>query len=139
METSYEILEDAALLQCYGDLLNAVQVMRQEIEKRILERNALGIPDERYECSLPKRFTYDHTKFKPLLEILNRAELEDCWTAPWNEYVPAHTVQHPEAWDTIKALAVARQRGNEAMQIIEAARMEGRGSLTFKERKEVKK
>lgn len=131
-------LDDETLLSIYASMLSNTAELRQEIEERILKRNALGIPDASYDCLLPRRFTYRHSEFAPLKEILSDSELKECWTPPWTEDIPAHTVEHPEEWDTIKALAVARKRGDEPMRVIESARLEGRGSLIFRPKRKGK-
>lgn len=128
----YQATSDALLLSGYEIAQKMMAQLRQEIETRMLERNAVAIPDDTYLCEMPKRYTYFHEKFAPLKEALSSQELGECWDAAWAETIPEHVEQHPETWNTVKLLKVARRHGDEAMRVIENARNEGRGSLTFR-------
>jgi len=130
----FEDFPDDQVLASYSDALSAVAQLREEIERRILERSATGIPDDTFLCEMPMRYTYFQERFAPLKEILSERELAECWKAAWAETIPEHVEEHPETWQTTKVLAVARRRGQEAMKVVEAARQEARGNLTFKRR-----
>src|SRR3990167_5699837 len=129
-------LDDHQLLAAYHDMGETVKALREEIEHRIIERKATGIPDDTFLCEMPMRYTYFQERFAPLKEILSERELGECWKAAWAETVPEHVEEHPETWQTTKVLAVARRRGQEAMKVVEAARQEARGNLTFRKRAE---
>ena len=130
-DTAIRELQDQALMVTYDQAQQLVTLLRREIEARMIERNAVAIPDDTYLCQMPKKFTYFPQKFDPLKEVLSSQELGECWSTAWEETVPEHIVPHPETWNTNKLLAVARRHGDEAMKIVENARNEGRGSLTF--------
>lgn len=124
-------LDDAKLLQSYNGALESVRLLRQEIEGRIKERGAVAIPSDTFLCEMPVRNTYTPESFVPLKELLSPADLATCWKATWLETT---VIEHPETWDTVKVLALGRRYGGEAQRVIEGARLEGRGSLTFRRR-----
>ena len=130
----WSVLADDRLLYAYRVAQEEVAALRQEIEMRMMERGATAIPDDHYLCEMPKRFSYDPALFTPLKEVLSSQELDQCWKAPWDETVPEHVENHPERWDTVKLLAVARRHGAGALQVVKAARTEARGGLVFKRR-----
>ena len=132
----FEDFRDDELLEEYAEFQSALGRIREEIERRIIERKATGIPDDTFLCEMPMRYTYFQEKFTPLKEVLSERELAECWKAAWAETVPEHVEEHPETWHTQKVLAVARRRGQEAMKVVEAARQEARGNLTFRKRAE---
>ena len=128
----YGMMEDAKLLAAYDMLTKEIAETRREIESRMVTRNAVAIPDDTYLCEMPMRYTYFHEKFAPLKEVLSTQELAECWSPTWDETIPEHVEHHSEVWNTNKLLKVARRHGDAAMKVVENARNEGRGSLTFK-------
>ena len=132
----FEDFRDDELLEEYAEFQSALGRIREEIERRIIERKATGIPDDTYLCEMPMRYTYFQERFTPLKELLSERELAECWKPAWAETVPEHVEEHPETWQTTKVLAVARRRGQEAMKVVDAARQEARGNLTFRKRAE---
>ena len=127
LDRAFQDLTDSNLLSVYSQHIEVVGDLRREIELRMIERNAIAIPDETFLCKMPKTFVYFPERFTPLKEVLLGEELRECLKPRWTE-----TIEHPESWNTQKVLAAARRYGGEAIRIIEAARVEGRGNLVFK-------
>ena len=132
-------ISDEGLLDWYAEAQERVELtkatmgrLEQEIQRRIKDRGATGIPDETFECEVKIDYTYDQGLLTPLLEVLNTVELEKC-------YQPAYTPEPeevPAKWKVQQLLAVARRRGTEALAIVERARFESGRRLKF-ERREV--
>jgi hypothetical protein len=131
---------DEALLDAYSLVREAFSSIRQQLDAlesemhyRMQDRSATAIPSETYQCEIKIANTYDQTAFTPLREILNGADLAECYRA---EHQVLQTVT--ESWDTVKVLALGRRYGESALAIIDRARMPGRPKLIFKARKEVR-
>ena len=122
---------DEALLMSYEAAQHTGQEMREEIERRILERGATAIPSETYRCEMVQTSTYDQPSFAPLKELLNEADLKTCWTPAWEETIK---VTHAESWDVQKVKALATRYGSVAQAIVGAAIRPGRSSLKFERR-----
>ena len=103
--------------------------LEQEAYRRMEEKEATSIPSETYICEMETSFKYDQPSFGPLKELFNDADLKKCLT-------PAHadTVQVPDKWTTATVKSLATKYGAEALRIVDHARMETRGRLTFKRR-----
>ena len=136
MTRLFENLSDNSLLESYENTQEALGGLRREIETRMLSRNSIAIPSATFVCEMPVRFTYYQEQFAPLKEVLSESELAGCWKPAWSETIPEHVEEHPEAWATVKLLAVAKRHGDAAMKVVEAARQEARGNLTFRRREE---
>ena len=132
----HSLQSDELLLKTYAYLsgyLSRVQGDLGRIEQAILqrmeERGATAIPDETYRCEMHVSHTYQQPLLTPLLEVLNKVELDAC-------YVPAHEelVKVDAKWRVQQLLAVARRRGAEALAIIERAKIESGRKLKFEKR-----
>ena len=104
--------------------------LEQEIQGRIRESGGTMLPSEEFICELKTTNTYDQAAFRPFLEILTGADLETVFT-------PAHVeqVEVKDKWKTQRLLALARRYGDEAMSIIDRARVPGVAKLRFEPRK----
>lgn len=101
----------------------------QEALRRMAERGATSIPNERFICEVQTRDTYDQVSFTPLKEVFSAADLAEVFTPEHDEVV---TVK--ESWNTVKTKAKARRYGSEALAIVERAKTPGRPTLKFRER-----
>ena len=103
--------------------------LEHEVYQRIEERGAKAIPSEAYICELETNAKYDQLSFGPLKEVFNEADLRRCLT-------PAHSerVEVQDKWATTTVKSLATKYGAEALRIVDHARMETRGRLTFKRR-----
>ena len=132
-------ISDEGLLDWYAEAQERVELtkatvgrLEQEIQRRIKDRGATGIPDETYICELVVSHTFDQALLTPMLEVLNNVELEKC-------YQPAYTpppVEVPAKWKVQQLLAVAKRRGADALAVVERAKFESGRRLKF-ERREV--
>ena len=131
-------VSDDTLLSSYSESLDLLTKQQdivgrynQEIQRRIKDRGATGIPDETFNAELVVSYTYDQAALTPLLEVLNNVELEKC-------YQPAYTpppVEVPAKWKVQQLLAVAKRRGNEALAIVQRAKFESGRRLKFERRR----
>jgi hypothetical protein len=103
--------------------------MEHEAYRRMEERGATAIPSEDYICELALKTSYDQIGFTPLKEVFNESDLERCLT-------PAHTeaVEVPDKWATATVKSLATKYGADALRIVDRAKFEDRGKLTFKRR-----
>ena len=128
--------DDEKLLRRYDSALAAQREgqrlayeLEKEIQVRMEDRGATSIPSERFRCELVSDTSYDRTRFTPLKEIFIDGDLAKCWT-------PATQVLQtvPESWNTAKVKAMAARYGASALDVVEAARVEGRPRLKFEVR-----
>jgi hypothetical protein len=103
----------------------------QEVYRRMEETEATSLPSEIYICELVKTAAYDQISFGPLKEVFHESDLKKCLT-------PAHTdtIQVPDKWTTATVKSLATKYGAEALRIVDKARSEGRGKLTFARREQ---
>ena len=94
--------------------------------QRMEKRGAISIPSEEYVCEMESKPTYHQPAFAPLKEIFVASDLRECWI-PERE----HTVIQPEKWDTTRVKRLAKRYGDEALAIVERARVPGRPRLKF--------
>lgn len=129
-------LTDEQLLFGYAETKAEIAILtrrlgayEQEIFGRLEERKAQAIPSVAYICEVKVANSYSQPMFTPFKELLNSLDLATCFT-------PAHqeTVDKPDAWNTVKLLALAKRYGAEALAIVERARMPGKATLVFKAR-----
>lgn len=119
---------NGALLEEYGRDRYALQ---QEIIRRCTERKANGIPSERFDCAVTRPSSYSQVAFTPLLEIFNPGDVAAC-------YEKAHTEEVLVAakWKTPTVIATAKRYGEQALKIVEGARIPGQPEVAFKQKKE---
>ena len=115
-----------AIVEGFKDTLGRLEF---EVYRRMEERGATAIPSEAYICEINIKKDYDQFAFTPLKEIFHEADLKDC-------LIEAHTkeVEVPDKWATVTVKRLAAEYGTEALRIVENARTETRGKLTFKRR-----
>ena len=132
----YDALPDKALLVMYDQqretVKNYEQVvghLEQEILRRMESRAATAIPSEEFVCEAVIRYQYDQPSFGPLKELFNESDLGTC-------FIPAHqeTVEVLDKWTTQKVLALAKRYGQEAIEIVEKARLPAARQLRFARR-----
>jgi len=139
-EGNYASMGDKELLAAYVDArekeVRARDIrFRTEyvIKQRVEERDATGIPDDEYLCTVkeqPPSPPYDSELLIPLLEIFNEGDLGECYEgghrgpAPW---IPAK-------WDTVKLKTMARLYGGDVLDILAKARLPGRLQITVERR-----
>ena len=106
-----------------------LHMLEEEFLRRMHERSANGIPSDTYEVKLEQKATYDQAAFTPLREVFNEGDLAEVYT-------PAHqeTRGVPAAWATVKVIAKAKKYGARALEVVEAARVAGRESVSIKRR-----
>ncbi len=137
--TDYTQISDDQLLERYREAgeqlaycLDYKGRLEQEMHRRMEERGATMIPSDSYVCEAPIRYDYPDGCFTPLKEEFTESELAECITPAWTE-----TVEHPESWNTLKVISIARKHGKAAMDIVERQRIPKRSKIKF-ERKETK-
>ncbi len=86
------------------------------------EQGATAIPHERYNVEVTQANSYDRTKFTPLLEIFNEADLGKCYQP---ERTETKLVTTPAAWSTPQVKVAAKRYGDKALAIVEGAMMMG--------------
>ena len=127
---------DESLLLAYSDLTVSIAAQQniaghyeQELLRRMAERGATSIPSTEFVCEVKQTDTYSQPGFTPLREILSGMDLDTC-------FVPAHTerIQVADKWNTVKVKALARRYGDEALAIVERARIPGAPRLKFASR-----
>jgi hypothetical protein len=125
---------DDILLNMYDDALAALAAAReqvgkleQEILRRADERGATGLPSDIYTCKINTTHTYDPSVLVQLKELLSTDELAQCWVMEHKEWITM-----PEKWDVRKLLPIARVHGDEALGIVEQAKIPERRRLEFK-------
>jgi hypothetical protein len=126
---------DEALLTRYDDLgqslaklTEKVGKLKQEIMRRAEARGATGILSDEYICRIKTVNTYDPSILVALKERLDElGELNHC-------YAPEHqeTITVAEKWNVTKLMPIARLIGDEAMAIVERAKVPTRRDLEFK-------
>lgn len=99
----------------------------QEIQRRMNERKASAIPSEEFICEMEVKDTYSQPGFTPLKEIFFPADLAACFTPSHEE-----TVQVADRWETAKVKALAKRYGEQALRVVEAARIPGPPKLKFR-------
>src|SRR3990167_7235021 len=128
------VLEDADLLSWYIWAENALaecqQVLhriQQELERRMLDREATEIAHPSIECRLEKGTpTWDYGKLAALLEMLPPDVISTAWTAPYDEMV-----HFEEKWNMTKAKTFKRFGAN-VTKVIDDATIPGRSRLVVK-------
>lgn len=132
----YQEVSDATLLGTYSSVLLDLEraqadvgKLRQEIEARMTEREAVGIPSDKYVCELIPTNTYAQERFTPLLEVFYETDLASCYTGEHEEVVTV-----PAKWDTQKVKAAAKRYGREALDIVEHTKIPGTPRLKFEPR-----
>jgi hypothetical protein len=115
-----------AIVEGFKDTLGRLEF---EAYRRMEERGATAIPSEAYICEINTKKDYNQFAFTPLKEIFNDADLKDC-------LIEAHTEEKEvqDKWATVTVKRLATEYGTEALRIVENARTETRGKLTFKRR-----
>ena len=105
--------------------------LHQEIIRRCQERKANGIPSETFDCSIIRPITYSQAGFTPLLEVFSRADLKTC-------YEPEHEVTEMARARgmTAKVIALAKRYGEDALKVVEGARVPGNLTVKFEVKKE---
>ena len=97
-------------------------------------QGATAIPHERFNVEVSQTNSYDRTKFTPLLEIFNEADLGKCYSP---ERTETKLVTTPAAWSTQQVKSVAKRYGDKAVAIVEGAAMLGPRRLKFSAIEEV--
>ena len=134
--TSIQEETDDALLSLYArwretaeEIANNLHWLEEEMLRRMHERHANGIPSDTWEVKLEQKATYDQAAFRPLLEVFTEGDVAEVYTPPHQE-----TREVPAAWATVKLIAKAKRYGAQALQVVEAARVPGRESVSVKRR-----
>ena len=105
------------------------QRIQQELERRMLEREATEILHPSIECRLEKGTpTWDYGKLAKLRELLPPEVIDTAWSAAHQE-----TVDVPEKWNMVKAKTFAKY-GGEIADVIAKATIPGRSRLVVKKR-----
>ena len=124
-----------AEMEHIGAILDGFKATLGHLEQRAYqlmeERVATSIPSETYICEMETGFKYDQASFGPLKEVFNDADLKKCLT-------PAHIeeIEVADKWATGTVKSLATKYGAEASRIVDHARVESRGRLTFARRDE---
>ena len=110
---------------------NALGHLEMEAYRRMEENKATSIPSETYICELALKASYDQIGFTALKEIFNESDLAKCLT-------PAHIteIEVPDKWATSTVKSLATKYGADALRIVDRAKTEDRGKLTFKRREQ---
>ena len=90
------------------------------------EQGATAIPHTGYNVGVAQANSYDKTRFKPLLEIFNEADLDKCYTAPYSKRIDVD-----EVWDTQQVKAAAKRYGKTALDVVDTAVTLGPRRLKF--------
>lgn len=124
-----EALEDVkAQLKTYETQVGRIEM---ELFKRMEDRGATSIPnanpdgEQVYICEQDETYTYDQTAFAPLREIFDTFAIKECYAPEYEK-----TVTVPGQWVTAKVKATAKKHGDEALAIVDRAKM--LKSLTLK-------
>lgn len=132
----YKDSDDALLLEriatLRSEITDAYRLLyeaEKEAERRMAERGATSIPSELFVCELVTEVNYDRTRFTPLKMLFNESDLAECLTPGFQEI---QTV--PESWNTARVKAMAKKYGDQALSVVEAAKMMGRPRLKFEKR-----
>jgi hypothetical protein len=130
-------VSDDGLLEHYENALawvehyqRAAGHIEQEIYQRLNERGGTMMPSEEYVCEIQTKNTYLQDAFRPLKEVFSEAELATVLT-------PAHQelVDLEDKWNTQKLIALAKKYGDQALRIVEYAKVPGPQKLRFERKR----
>ena len=106
----------------------------QRLFQAITDNGGTALPnaDENGEqiwvCKQVDSYSYDHSRFTPLLEKFNATELARCYTP---KETVMESVTYPAKWRTQQLKAVAKEHGDGAPEMVEAARVPTGRKLEF--------
>ena len=95
-----------------------IDLLEYEMHKRMTERGSTGIQTERYTASAVPSVGYDQQRLLPLKEVFTDADLQKCFTP---EHKVTTTVAHN--FNMVKTIPLAKRYGEEALKLIESARV----------------
>jgi hypothetical protein len=129
MDRPYEELDDVQLLASYEAVSEDAKKIREEIEHRMMEREATSIPSIEYQCEFKVANRYDYATLVPLKERLTSSDLDRAWC-------PAHqeTIDIPERWDMRVLKPLVAKYGRKEIEILQDATIPEAGKFTFKRR-----
>ena len=137
LENQTQKLRDEMLLWRYQEIDLTIQkgrlllnLLEFEILKRMEQRGGTGLHTELYTAETSASVSYDQKRLLPLLEIFAEVDLKTCFTP---EHEVATTV--PSNFNMVKTKALAKRYGDEALRIVEVAKLPGRSKLTVERRK----